>query len=72
MKNLRHPAKPFCRNELDLNATIASDGDSEEEDYPRKHSFQLFIVESDLPRSTTMSPFYSYSLAPTVESGLGP
>ena len=33
MKNLRHPAKPLYRNELDLDATVVSNKDSEEEDY---------------------------------------
>ena len=33
IKDLRNPAKPWYRNELDLNATIISKGDSEEENY---------------------------------------
>ena len=33
MKNLRHPAKLLCRSELDLDSTVVSIEDSEEEDY---------------------------------------
>ena len=33
MKDLRHPAKPLYRNELNLDETILSNEDSEEEYY---------------------------------------
>ena len=33
MKDLRHPAKPLYRKEKNLDETLASDEDSEEEDY---------------------------------------
>ena len=33
MKDLRHPAKALYRDELDLDATVVSNEDSEEEDY---------------------------------------
>ena len=32
MKELRHPAKPLYRNELNINVTIVSNDNSEEED----------------------------------------
>ena len=33
MHELRNPAKPFCQNRFELNETIVSIEDSEEEDY---------------------------------------
>ena len=41
LKGLRHPAKPFHRNEMNLDATFITEEDSEEEDYqsnPQKNS----------------------------------
>ena len=35
MSELRNPAKPFRQNELDLDETMISNEDSEEEDYHR-------------------------------------
>ena len=33
MKDIRHPAKPLHRSEMNLDATIVSEEDSEEDDY---------------------------------------
>ena len=33
MRDLRHPAKPLYRNEMNLDETLASEEDSEEDDY---------------------------------------
>ena len=38
-KDLRHPAKPLYRNEIDINETMISNEDSEEEDY---HTIDIF------------------------------
>ena len=35
MKDLRHPAEPFFQNESDIDVTIHSNEESEEEDYDR-------------------------------------
>ena len=36
MRELRNPARPLCQNEPNLDETIISEGDSEEEDYHSK------------------------------------
>ena len=44
MNELRHPAKPFCQNELDLDGTLISNEDTEEEDITQaKKGFTEFI-----------------------------
>ena len=44
MNELRHPAKPFCQNELDLDGTMISNEDTEEVAYRTiKKVFTEFI-----------------------------
>ena len=43
MRDLRHPAKPFHRKETNLDRTLISDEDSEEEDY-HKYNFTIRSV----------------------------
>ena len=49
-KDLRHPAKPLYSDELDLDATMNSNEDSEEEDFHRcrleTFSFSSFILQA--------------------------
>ena len=42
-KDLRHPAKPLYRNEIDLDETMISNEDSEEEDY-HTHSWEVYFT----------------------------
>ena len=40
-KDLKHPARPLYRSEIDLDETMISNEDSEEEDY---HSIHIFVT----------------------------
>ena len=42
MKDLKHPAKPLLQNESDVDVTIASNEESDEEDYHRENFFRRF------------------------------
>ena len=42
MHELRNPAKPFCQNKFELDETLVSNEDSEEEDY---HIHEKFLIK---------------------------
>ena len=44
MKNLRHPAKPLYRKQLDLNVTIVSNEDSEKKDHHTHTLLKYFEI----------------------------
>ena len=41
MKDLRHPVKPFFQNESDIDVTVLSNEESDEEDYHRRQSVSI-------------------------------
>ena len=49
-KDLRHPAKPLYRNEIDLDETTISTEDSEEENYLFTHDEHSLRISTDLYR----------------------
>ena len=52
---IRHPAKPLYRNEIDLDATIVSNEDSEEEDYHNNCS-----KSSNIHSRTMLTQFFIF------------
>ena len=56
MRELRNPARPLCQNEPNLDETIISERDSEEEDY---HSDDLGISHSYRTSRREIATFYS-------------
>ena len=59
MHELRNPARPFCQNRFELDETIFSNPDSEEEDY---HSKQRFNVKNSLVYSTVIKKSSTYDV----------
>ena len=49
-KDLRHPAKPLYRNEIDLDETTISTEDCEEENYLITHDEHSLRISTDLYR----------------------
>ena len=47
MRELRNPARPLCQNVPNLDETIISEGDSEEEDY---HTISIMPADVDIMR----------------------
>ena len=59
MHELRNPAKPFCQNRFELNETIVSNEDSEEEDY---HTHMISLESNDVENGD----FFKHTCETTV------
>ena len=77
MKDLKHPAKPLFQNESDVDITVHSNEESDEEDYHRNHRKTLQVNQESSTRfwgaclatDVRMSEsFYVTRAAPFVES----
>ena len=76
MRELRNPARPLCQNEPNLDGTIISEGDSEEEDYHMVTGVgrQLHRQSSQNPQSLndTVGSYADQTTSPLTNKPLDP